>query len=66
MAAAKRNIAGKFGFERKAMLRDESIREDNDGSRIKEPTVVRNVKNNKKGLFKGQSAFIAEYRRRAG
>jgi len=65
MPAAKRKVAGNIGFERRALLRDDMIRENNDGQVIKEATVVRNVKNNKKKLFQNQSEFIAQYRRRA-
>lgn len=62
--APKAKIAGKLEGYEAALACDAMIREKNDGERIIDAQIVKNVKDNKEELFKQQSEFIAEYRRR--
>jgi hypothetical protein len=61
-APSNKNLAGPLVFEPSAIERDAAIREDNDGTRIDDDTVVEYVNQNKGKIFGLQSQFLAELR----
>jgi hypothetical protein len=57
-------LAGEIVFESSVIQREKTIREANDGETIFDAIIVQNVMKNKDEIFRQQSEFIAEFRRR--